>query len=199
MNISDRDKRALMVLAPVLIVAAIYWAATSAPSGSTGAAVAPVDSIQRAEKRLTYLRESLATLDGKEAVLKQASLELSEREKGLLPGESAAQAQAQLLQILQRIAKAQTPPLEIRQVEMGQPRTFGDAYGVVTVSVTVDARIDEVVNLLASVSAQPEAVATEEIRFGAANEKQKTMPVRITVSGIVPRKLVPERKGPAAF
>jgi len=70
---------------------------------------------------------------------------------------------------------------------------------VVTVSVTVDSRIEELVNFLASLSAVPEQVATEEIRFGASHPKQKNMPIRLTVSGIVPRKLIPQKKGPATF
>lgn len=199
MIILDRDRRALFILAGALVLAAIYWFATSIPGASAKASVVPVDNIQRAQKRLAYLREAMATIQGREAVLKQVSAELSDREKGLLPGDSAAQAQAQLLQVLQKVAKAQTPPLEVRQVEFAQPRSFGDAYGLVTVSVTVDARIDELVNLFASLSAQPEAVATEEIRFGTANPKQKNMPVRLTVSGAVPRKLIPQKKGPALF
>lgn len=199
MTIQDRDKRALIILGGILVLTAIYWFATATPSSSAQAAVVPVDSLERAQKRLAYLRTAETTLNGKEQLLKQVSTELSEREKGLLPGDSAAQAQAQLLQILQNVAKAQMPPIQIRQVELGQPRSFGDAYGVVTVSVTVDSRIEELVNFLASLSAVPEQVATEEIRFGASHPKQKNMPIRLTVSGIVPRKLIPQKKGPATF
>jgi hypothetical protein len=199
MTIQDRDKRALIILGGILVLTAIYWFATATPSSSAQAAVVPVDSLERAQKRLAYLRTAETALNGKEQLLKQVSTELSEREKGLLPGDSAAQAQAQLLQILQNVAKAQMPPIQIRQVELGQPRSFGDAYGVVTVSVTVDSRIEELVNLLASLSAVPEQVATEEIRFGTSHPKQKNMPIRLTVSGIVPRKLIPQKKGPATF
>ena len=56
-------------------------------------------------------------------------------------------------------------------------------------------RIDELVNLLATLSAQPETIATDEVRFGMANAKQKTMPVRLTVSGIVAQRLAPQKKG----
>ena len=199
MTIQDRDKRALIILGGILALTAIYWFVTATPSSSAQAAVVPVDSLERAQKRLAYLRTAATALNGKEQLLKQVSAELSEREKGLLPGDSAAQAQAQLLQILQNVAKAQMPPIQIRQVELGQPRSFGDAYGVVTVSVTVDSRIEELVNFLASLSAAPEQVATEEIRFGTSHPKEKNMPIRLTVSGIVPRKLIPQKKGPATF
>jgi Type II secretion system (T2SS), protein M subtype b len=126
-------------------------------------------------------------------VLKQASAELAVREKGLVPGDTAEQAQAQLLQVLRRVARQQNPPLDIRQVELGQPRTYGDGYGQVTVSATIDCRIDELVNFMASLSEQAEIVATDEVRVGTAHPKQKVMPVRLTISGIVARRLLPEK------
>ena len=145
------------------------------------------------------LRRQAATLPGKEAVLKQASLELAEREKGLIPGDTAEQAQAQLLQIIKRVAQQQIPPIEMGQVEFGRPRSFGAAYGQVSVSITVTCRIEELVNFLAALSAQPELIATEEIRFGTSHPKQKTMPMRLTVSGLVAKRLVPAKKGLTEF
>jgi hypothetical protein len=194
-TLQDRDKRALIALGAVLVLALIFWLATSSPSSSSAAVVAPVESISRDEKRIATLRAGIATVDGKQAVLKQVSAELAEREKGLIPGDTAEQAQAQLLQILRRLVKAQTPPLEVRQSELGQPKSYGDAYARVTVTISIDCRIDELVNLLAALSAQPEIISTDEIRCGAANAKSKVMPVRLTVSGLVPRRLVPEKKG----
>ena len=127
--------------------------------------------------------------------LQQVSLELAEREKGLIPGDTAEQAQAQLLQIVKRVAQQQMPPLEVGQVELGRPRTFGSAYGQVSVSITVTCRIEDLVNFLAALSAQPELTGTEEIRFGTSHPKLKTMPIRLTVSGLVARRLVPVQKG----
>jgi hypothetical protein len=158
-----------------------------------------VDSIDRTQKRLAMLRRQAATLPGKEAVLQQVSLELAEREKGLISGDTAEQAQAQLLQVIKRVAQQQIPPLDLGQVELGRPRPFGTAYGQVSVSITVTCRIDELVNFLAALSAQPELAATEEIRFGTSNAKQKTMPIRLTISGLVARQLVPVRKGLGEF
>ncbi len=199
MTLAERDRRALVILGIALAVGGfIYWFSnSSSSSSSSGASVtaAPMDSIDRAQQRLAILRKQAATLQGKEAVLKQASIELSEREKGLLPGDTADQAQAQLLQVIRRVAKQQTPPLEMGQVELGRPRTYGSAYGQVSVSITLTCRIDELVNFLAALGAQPELTATEEVRFGASHPKQKTMPVRLTVSGLVARRLIPQQKG----
>jgi Tfp pilus assembly protein PilO len=195
-TIGARDKRALTILGGALVLGLIYWFATSSSSSSSTKIVGAVDSVDRAEKRLATIRKAAAMLPAKDEILRQASSELSAREKGLIPGDTADQAQAQLLQILRRIARAQSPPLEIRQVELAQPRGYGSAYGMVSASVTIDCRIEDLVNFLTSVSATPEIIATDDIRFGAGNPKQKVMPVRITVSGIVARRLIPEKKGP---
>jgi hypothetical protein len=210
MTITNRDRRALIILAPVLVLAAVYYFVSNSSSSSSSAgsaksasgtspAVNPTDSVDRTEKRLAMLRRQAATLPGKEAVLKQVSLELAEREKGLIPGDTAEQAQAQLLQIVRRVAQQQMPPLDVGQVELGRPRTFGAAYGQVSVSITVTCRIEELVNFLSALSAQPELTATEEIRFGTSHPKLKTMPIRLTVSGLVARRLVPVRKGLPEF
>jgi Type II secretion system (T2SS), protein M subtype b len=197
MTLSDRDRRALVILGVALLAGGlIYWFSNSSPSTSNEPAKsAPVDTIDRAQKRLAMLRKQAATLPGKQAVLKQASLELGEREKGLIPGDTADQAQAQLVQVIKRVAAQQTPPLEMGQVELGRPRLYGSAYGLVSVSITLTCRIEELVNFLAALGAQPELTATEEIRFGASHPKQKTMPVRLTVTGLVARRLIPQQKG----
>ena len=193
MTLQTRDKRALVVLGVALVLALIVWMTSSSSSRATLKVAEPVDTIDRATKRLAAVKTAAATLDGKTVVMKQVSAELAEREKGLIPGGTADQAQAQLLQILDSVGKTQSPPLAIRQKELGQPRAYGDAYGQVTASVTIDCRIDELVNFLSALSARPEIIATDEIRFGTAHAMQKNMPVRLTVSGIVARALVPDK------
>ncbi len=198
MTINDRDRRALMILAGAVVVVGIMWIATT-PSSAPGKVVTPIESADQVEKRLDRLRRTAATVPAKEEIYKQVSHELAEREKGMIVADTAAQAQARLLQIVRTVAQNQTPALEVRQVELGQPKTFGDAYGEVAVSITVECRTDQLVNFISFLSAQPELLSTEDIRFGLANMKQKSMPVRLTVAGIIPRKLVPEKKGGMAF
>ena len=198
MTLQDRDKRALRMLALAAAIFLPVWLMTRTPSTASSVSAAG-DSVDRSEKRLTTLRSALATIDGKEAVLKQAEAELADREKGLLTGDTSNQAQAHLLEIINRVAKQQMPPLEIRQAEFGQPRQYGDAYGLVSVSVTIDCRTDELLNLVAGLSQQPELIATEDFRTGNGNPRTKQMNTRITIAGIVPRRLVPEKKGLAAF
>lgn len=193
----DRNRRALIalgILAPLIIVYYIF----SDDRGATPI-VAAVDNIPAAEKRLARLREIAAAVPGKEHILSQVRGELAEREKGLIQADTPAQAQAQLLQILRKIAKAQTPPVDLRSTEVGQAKTFGKDYGEVAVSANFDCGIEQLLNMLSDLTAQNEAIGTSELRVGTANPKQKTMPVRLTVSALVRRGVVPESKGTASF
>lgn len=198
MTLQDRDKRALRMLAGAAVIFLPLWLMTRTPSTSAGVTAA-VDSVDRSEKRLTTLRTALATVNGKEAMLKQATDELADREKGLLSGDTANQAQAHLLEIINRVAKQQSPPIEIRSAEFAQPRPYGEAYGLVSVAVMISCRTDELLNLVAGLSQQPELIATEDFRTGNAHPKTKDMSARITIAGVVPRRLVPEKKGLETF
>ena len=192
MNLSERDQKALKYLAGAFLLASViyFW-----PAGSAAQVAGAASATDVLEKRLSKSRALLMQVPDKQAILKQAQSDLAVREKGLLVADTAAQAQAQLFQILRRVGRAQGPPIEVRANEIGQARMFGDDYGEVSVSVSFECGIEQLVNLLADLGAQPELLATGEIRIGPAGGPQKTIPVRLTISGIVPRKLIPEKKG----
>jgi len=191
MNMSARDRRALAALALALVLGLIYrfWPSSDAP-----AVVAPAaGNVELTEKRLAKLRETAATEPAKESILRQVSGDLALREKGLIAADTAAQAQAQLIQIFRRIGNLENPPVEIHGTEIGPIRPLGDAYGEVVVSVQVECRIDQLVNMLAAIPAQPELIATSDLRVMSSNAKDKSVGVRLTLSGVVPRRLVPDK------
>ncbi len=196
MIMTDRDRKALQLLGGALVVVAViyFWPDGSAAPGApvVGAAV---DSPALVEQRLERVRRMMLQVPDKEAVLKAAKADLAGREKGLLQADTAPQAQAQLFQILRRVGRSLPQPIDIRASEIGQAKSFGDDYGEVSVSVIFDCGIEQLVNYLADLGAQPELLATSELRVGFAREKDKVLPVRLTVSGLVPRKLIPEKKG----
>jgi hypothetical protein len=199
MSLSTRDQRALALLGAAAIIAGLVY--RFGPSGSTPAVVAPVGNpVTLAETRLAHLREVAATVPAKEAIFKKVSADLALREKGMLNVDTAAQAQAELLQLIRRLGAAEAPPVDIRATELNGIRPLGDAYGEASVSVQIDCRIDQLVNLMAALQAQPELVATREMRILSSNAKEKTVSVRLTISGVVPHRLVPEKPksgGPA--
>ena len=197
MTLQSRDRRALAMLAVSGVLTLGWWLSTSDDKSTE--VVAAADSVPMAEKRLVKLRQTAAALPGREEALKKVQLELGSRERGMLRADTAQQAQAQLMQILTKIGRAQQPPIGIRASEIGQIKSLGDDYGEVAVSVSFDCRVEQLVNLLADITAQKELIATSELRIGNAHPKEKVMPVRLTVSGVVPRKLIPDRKGVTQF
>ena len=198
MNLTTRDKRALAGLALAVVGTAIFLA-TSGDSGQR--VVSASDTVALAERRIARVRATAATVTGKEAVLAQVAAELGRREKGVLQAQTAAQAQAQLLEIVRHVARAQTPPIEFGTVELSQEvKKLGDNYGEVQITVPFLCRVDDLVNFLSDLTKRPEQIATSEMRISAQEPaKQKNLLVRLTVSGVVPQRLVAEKKGPVAF
>jgi hypothetical protein len=195
MKLGKRDQRALLLLA----VAGAVMLVMKLSIGRSGPEVveASVDSVEMAEKKLAKLRQLAATVPGKEALLKQANDQLATREAGVIQAETAQQAQAQLLQVIRTLGK--TENIDARGGEFGPVRPLGDDYGEVSVAVSFECGIDRFVNFLAALTSEKELLATSEMRISTANLKEKTVTVRLTLSGVIPRKLVPEQKGTSLF
>jgi hypothetical protein len=149
-----------------------------------------------AQQRAARLREIIATTPAREAIMKQAAADQADRERGILQAETAAQAQAALLEIARRVAKGDE--IDVRGGDLGAPKPFGD-YGLVYATVTFECRIEQLVNFLADLGKQPELVVPSEERISATQSKQKTLNVRLLLAGVVAKKLVPEKKGLGAF
>ncbi len=189
------DKRLLIVLAVLAVAVALRYTVFS--GGSPSAVAAPVDDIPSAERRLLKVREQAATVGAKEALLKQATEELKAREKGLIQTETAAQAQAVLLDKIRQVA--QQNGFDARGADQfTEAKPLGDAYAVVSVTVTFTCAIEQLVNFLAMLDSQPEILATNEIHVVGTRDKKKQIQVRLGLSGVGPRKLLPPKKGPAS-
>lgn len=191
------DRRSLAVLVVgvlgVLVLRFGVYRDAAAP-----AVVAPEASIPAAERRLERLRQVAATVPGKETVLQQAKAELETREKGILQADTAAQAGAQLLDVIRRSAMANG--IDARGAEeVNRVKPLANDYGEVSVTVTFGCGIEQLVNFLAALANEPQILATNEISISGGSDKNKNVQVRLSLSGVVPKKLVPEKKGPAPF
>jgi hypothetical protein len=189
-----RRALAWTLVSGILSVIWTYWPSSSGAS----AVVASTDSVAMAEKHLVKLREAAATVPQKQEILKQVSGDLAMREKGIIVADTAQQAQAQIIQVLRKLGHDENPPVEIRSQEMGEVRALNDVYGEVLVAVQVECGVDQLVNMMAGLAARPELIASNDLRVTSANPKTKTIGVHLTVSGVVPRKLVPGKKGAAS-
>ncbi len=195
MKISSRDRRALTALACAVVVFAILSAVVG--GGGSTAVVEPANDISAAEARLARVRELAALAPQKQKELDRLAGELKGWESGLIRSETVQQAQAQLLRIVRRLGAGQEPPLEFASEELGGVRPLGNGenYGEALVSVSFECAVEQLVNLLADLTGHPDAVVTEEIRITSGDPKKKTLRVRLTLAGLVPRELLPERKG----
>ncbi len=178
---SERDRRALLLLAAALIVMAViyFWPEPSVEVVGSGGS-----DVRTAAARLDQVRKEAALLPMRAESLKVTGTALDEMEKGLIVAESAPQAQAQLLQIVRRVAKLQNPAVDLKQNQFGQVRPFGEHYAQVLLSITMDCQIEELVMFLADIASQPELLAVEELHISATNNKQKSIPVQLIISGL---------------
>ena len=181
----------MIVLGAFLALSAVVLAYEFWPAGTPAAAEASPQSVPQMEQRLARVREIAATVPGKQEILKKVAADLESREKGLIRAETAPQAQAQVVTILRDLAASES--LTLRNYELGAITAFGDDYGAVNVSIQVECRIEQLLNFLAALAARPELIATRDLRVIAADPKQKTLNVRITVAGLVPKSLAPKK------
>lgn len=195
MTTGTLDRRTVLILAAgVLLILVLRFAVLTDKRPEV---VAATDSVPLAEKRLAKLRETVATVPGKEKIAKQSAAELATREKGMILADTAAQAQAQLLEIIRRVGKDEG--IDVRGAEEMKVRPLAEDYGEVVVAVSFTCRIEQFVNFMTDLANRPELIATSDIRVALSNPKEKTVSVRLGLSGVVPRKLAPEKKGPASL
>ncbi len=195
MNLSTRDRRALLLLAIGLLTVVVLRFGVYGDSAAR--VVKSNDSIPLAEMRLARLRQAEVSGPAKQALLNRLSAELAQRERGVIQAPTAQQAQAHLLETIRRVGKGEG--LEVRGGDFPELRPLGDDYGEAAVSVNFQCRIEELVNFLAALTHEQELVATNEILISTANTKDKTVNVRLTLAGVVPKSLVPVKKGLAVF
>jgi len=191
MTDAQRNKRALIVLAGVAVVVVFYLLLTR-DSGSTSVTTTQ-ETVPLAERRLQKLRLAAASLPAKEKNWKLVSGQLAASEKLLIAAPDKELAQEKLLEIVRNVAKTQREPLPIRGQELLQPKRRGD-YGEVLIAFNLDCRIEQLVNFMSDISALPEAISTEQIQVRGMAQETKVMQVRVELAGLVPAKLIPQKR-----
>ena len=195
MNFGTLDRKTAILW--ISAVAAIVFVRFFVLADRSPEVVAASESAPMAEKRLERLRQIAATVPGKEVLMKQASGELESREKGILKAETSAQAQAQLQELLHRVGAANG--IDIRGIEDMRVKLLGADYGEASVTVRFTCLIEQLVNLLSALATQPELISTNQILITGSADKNKIIQVRLTLSGVVSRKLAQEKKPGSAL
>lgn len=192
MSLSRRDRRALIVLLIVLAGVGFHWATLTPTLSKDSKEVKQAAPISRLQSVLKDQRKAAAAISGKKEILQRMSTQLAVRENSFIQAHTAAQAQAQLLEILKTLTHLQTPPLQINQIELNPARPLDDAYAEVSVSITTECTIDELLNLIADLTSETQIIATDEISLSVANQNLKTIHAHVTVTGLVHRILIAE-------
>jgi hypothetical protein len=154
--------------------------------------VAATENIPAAEARLRRMREIAATIPALEQRAKVAGADLDTREKGLLKADTAAQAHAQVQDLLHRVGLANG--IDIRGFEDQRIRPLGKDYGEASVSVRFTCAIDQLVNFLAALDAEQQMFSTSEIQITGTTDPKKMIQVRLTVAGAVTKKVATEKR-----
>jgi len=197
MTLGTLDKRTgLGLVAGVAVILILRFVVMG--GDSTSATVAPSETTSSAEQRLQRVRKIAATVPGKEEVRKQAAATVDTLEKGIFKADTEPQARAQILEMVNDVAKANG--VQTRGLDEYHNKPISNDYGEITVSVSFACDIVQLVNFLAGLASQDQILATNDIHITGGTDKKKILQVRLGVSGLVPRKLLaPEKKGLAGF
>jgi hypothetical protein len=198
---SPRDRKALsFLLAAVAVFLFLEFVVfkDNKPAAVVGASTRG-ETVSQAEKRLAKLRLIAATVPAKQKILDQVDADLAAREKNIIRVDTAPQAQARLLEIARRVATAES--IDLRGGEFGQPKVLNAEYGEVFSVVSFNCAIEKYVNFMSGLSSEPELIGPTEIHLSTTpgTGKDKIVSVRMTLGGLVPRKLIPEKKGMNTF
>ena len=166
--------------------------------GDRNRVVASRDSIPVARQRLEILRRKAATVPAKEGILKQVTAELQEREKGVVQAGTAEQARAHLMDVLHASEVANGFDSQGAQ-QLPEPKALGQDYGQVSVGQNFTCRIDQLVNFLSALANEPEILATDTIIVSPVRNVNKEIIIRLTLSGVISKSLVPEKKKGVSF
>jgi hypothetical protein len=168
--------------------------------GDPGTPAASRDTIPVARQRLELVRRKAATVPAKEAILKQVTAELQERERGIVQASTAEQARAHLMEVLHAAATANGFDSSGAS-QLPEPKPLGKdrEYGQVAVGQNFTCGIDQLVNFLSAIANEPEILATDTINVTPVRNKNKDITVSLTLSGVIPKNLIPEKKKGVTF
>jgi Tfp pilus assembly protein PilO len=182
-NLSDRDRRALTLLAiaasAILLVRFVVFPALEAAGD-------PASSVAVREKTLRKYRALAAAAPARENDYGALKIALGEAEKGLLQSRTTPLAVAEVQQQVRELAAA--AQVQLHAVEFLPLKKTG-AYTLAPVSVRFSARPDQLVALLMALETAPKILTLEQLRVNAANQQtpeglKKMVTVYMQISGV---------------
>ncbi|HUG81189.1 MAG TPA: type II secretion system protein GspM [Bryobacterales bacterium] len=182
MQVSDKDRRALLILGAAFVLFLLFQTDLIFPAPDASASAS--QSIEVEENQLllaqTQVRQEPLLSSENQAV---RALEQS-LEARLLKSESAALAQAEMRERVGELL--QGAGISMRASRFAPVEAEGEDFAQVPLVIDFDCDIARFVNLLADVANAPELLSTREIKVSSSNQKTKSVRVELTVSGYLP-------------
>ena len=186
-QLSEREKRLLMLLGPVILVVGFWqvglWSSQSGTTPSGG-------SIEAMEQRFQLARDQAAQKPLSDAEYQTVEQALEKLETRLLASETSALAQAEVRSLLGDLLKAEG--IVMRSSRFGTVVLEGEHYSQVPLTVDFTCAIEQFVNLSAALASAPKLLTTRSIRVNQDNADTKAVRVQMTVAGYLPIERTPE-------
>ena len=176
-NLSERDRRALRVLAVALALALLWLLGGTLPASKQAAAEASLETL---EQRYLLARQLAARQPTRERESRQMTRAMAQLENGLLQSASPALAQAE-------VRSAMTGMLERAGIELegssfAPPETAGP-YDAVSLGVEFRCEMEQFVDLLASLANAETLLAPRHVELRPDGSEANSIRVRLTVEG----------------
>ena len=188
---SQRDKRALLLLGVAVALFAVLQLDLFAPSGGSSSRVSG-DRIAVLEQGLELARDRAARKPLTQAELAAATRLLDSAEQRLLSSENPALAQAEMRSLVGDLLSAEGVALGAST--FGQVASEQGEYAMVPLSVDFTCSIEQLVNLTSAIANAQKLLTTRLIRVRPEKPDVKSIQVRMTVAGYLPIERAPELK-----
>ena len=185
---SERDKRALMILGGALALFGVLQLDFWLPGGSSGSVSS--GAIESLEQRLQLAQVKARQRPLTEAELQAAQKQLDAREKRLLESTDAALAQAEMRSLIGDLITAEG--IEMKSSRFTRVDLEGESYSKVPLTVDFSCQIEQIVNLLASIANSERLLTPRDLRIRVGNKDIKSVEVRLTVAGYLPVERTPD-------
>lgn len=187
---SDRDKRALRWLAGAVVLFLLLQLDVFAPSTGGGSTPGSSSSIAALEEELKVAQARARQKPISDAELAAAQRRLDVREQRLLTSPDAALAQAEMQQIVGELLVAEG--IVMKGSRFVSAALEGEDYARIAVAVNFSCGIEQLVNLMASISNAERLLTPRDLRVRPDNKGIKSVRVELTVAGYLPLDRAPE-------
>jgi type II secretory pathway component PulM len=185
-NLSPRDRRALMLLVPVVVVILVMRLIVFPFLDTAGDSSRSIESREKILRKYQKYVDAIPAHENSTGALANA---LAESERGLLAGATPALQGAELQQMVRDLAAAQG--IVLKAVDFIPAKNADADYALVGVSTSFTAGVDQMVAFLNALQAAPKIVAVDRLRIQAANvaatpkePMKKQVSVYVVISGV---------------